>query len=258
MKKIILPLFAGSLIMTACIKNNLNNQSNTWSYKDPATASLKIINAYTALTPSSAVPAAGPSVDIYVNGIKINATPVAYSGIYPNVAGAYAQAPSGMVNIKAIVNRAGGNIAGDTLANGNYQVGPTTHSLILVDTLPFGTPSSPNLLVVGESVSPPAYGKFKVRFMNMVASPADTLDVYSRRLGGNVATGILFKNLSDWLEMPVTTTTDTLELRKKGTTTSITNLNSFSGATSRSYTLLARGNTVVTGRTRTLTFFTTQ
>ena len=244
--------------MMACNKNNLNDQSNTWSYFDPTTAQVKIINAFTALTPSASTPAAGPSVDVFVNGVKVNGLPVAYSAIYPNAAGTYASVASGLVNIKAIINRTSGNIAGDTLANGNYQVGPTTHSIMLVDPLPFPTPLSPNLLLIGESVSQPAYGKFKVRFMNMIAGPADTLDVYSRRLGGNIATGILYKNLSDWRELPVYSTTDTLELRKTGTTTSITNLNSFSGVTPRSYTILARGNTSVAGRTRALTFYTSQ
>jgi len=258
MKKLFFTICSGFLVMTACNKNVLNEQSNTWSYHDPANAQVKFVNAYTGLTPSASTPASGPSVDLYVNDVKVNATPVAYGAIYPNVTGAFAACASGQVNIKVIVNRTGGNIAGDTLANGSYQLGPTTHSIILVDPTPNPTPLSPNLLVVGESVSMPAYGKFKIRFMNMIAGPADTLNLYSRRLGGNIATSIVYKNLSPWMELPVYATSDTLELRKTGTTTSIVNLNSFSGSTSRSYTVLARGNTSVTGRTRTLGFYTSQ
>ncbi|MFN8305130.1 MAG: hypothetical protein U0T79_00025 [Ferruginibacter sp.] len=257
-KRILSILTVGSLLLFACNKNDLNEQHQGWQFHNTADAQVKFINAYTALTPSAATPAAGPSVDLFVNDVKVTATPVGYGTIYPSLGGAFAACASGLVNIKAIVNRTGGNIAGDTLANGNYQLGPTTHSIILVDPNPNPTPLSPNLLVVGESVSMPAYGKFKMRFMHMVAGPADTLDLYSRRLGANIATSITYKNMSPWMELPVYASSDTLELRKTGTTTSIINLNTFSGSTSRSYTVLARGNTAVTGRTRTLSFYTSQ
>ena len=257
-KRIFSILTVGSLLLFACNKNDLNEQHQGWQFHNTADAQVKFINAYTALTPSAATPASGPAGDLFVNGVKVTATPVAYGSLYPALGGAFAACASGLVNIKAIVNRTGGNIAGDTLANGNYQLGPTTHSIILVDPNPNPTPLSPNLLVVGESVSMPAYGKYKIRFMNMIAGPADTLNLYSRRLGGNIGTSIVYKNLSPWVEMPVTSLSDTLELRKAGTTTSIINMNSFVGATSRSYTILARGNTSVSGRTRTLTSYISQ
>jgi hypothetical protein len=244
-----------------CKKNNLN-EAKYWDYNDPANAQIKFINAYTALTPSAATPANGPSVDIYVNNIKVNATPVAYGSVYPAVSGTYAAVPNGLVNIKVIVNRTGGNIAGDTLANGSYRlaVGGKS-SIILVDPQPNPTPLSPNLMVIGETASVPStYGVFRARFINLYAAP-DTLEIFSTYYNRVVCSGQVYKNLSEWIELPVPipspATADVWQLRKPGTTTALNTI-TFAPGVSRSYTFWTRGNPSVTGRTRTYSNFLTQ
>ena len=113
MKRIIFSVFIAAVIFSACNKNNLN-ENKVWDYKTPDKALVRFVNSYTSLTPSLATPASGPIVDFYVNNVKMNATALAYGTFFPNVSGggAFAEVPSGVVNIKAVLNRpTGGGLA---------------------------------------------------------------------------------------------------------------------------------------------------
>lgn len=242
MKRILFAIFAASVFLASCNKNDLN-QADIYREKVPGTALVRFVHSYTALTPTLATPANGPVVDFYINNVKMNATPLAYTNFYPNTSGggAFAEAPSGVVNIKAVLNRpTGGGLASDTIANGNFTLGPNvSHSIILVDTMPNPTPFNPTLMVVQEAVSIPAYGKFKMRLMNLVATN-ELYEVYNSTTATVLTGPIAFKNFSEWIELPASGVSQTYQLRVVGsttaiatTTTALTNL--------RSYTLWARG-----------------
>jgi hypothetical protein len=246
MKRIIFSTFAAAFavlfFLTSCDKNNLND--NIYYKKSPEKALVRFVNSYTALTPTLASPANGPIVDFYINNVKMTAKPLAYTGFYPNTSGggAFAEAPSGEVEIKAVLNRPlGGGLPGDTIAKGKFMLGPNvSHSIILVDTLPNPTPFNPILMVVQESVSLATYGKFKVRFMNMIATN-ELYEVYNSTTATVVTTGpIAFKNFSDWIELPISASGNTFQLRVVGTTTAVLS-QAFTFTNLRSYTIWARG-----------------
>ena len=260
-------LFYSCLIVAAfagCKKNKLA-ENQIWNNSPATYANIRFYNAFTALTPSAGIPANGPSVDIFVNNVRINGAAgglgVAYGGVFPTATGTYANIPAGtLVNFKVVLNRvAGGATPSDTIVNTNLNLGPLSQTtLFLTDSLPVPiSPTNPFLVTVGESVSPPITGKFKMRFVNMVAN-GDTLGVYSRRNGALVADNIVYRSLSPWIELPLPPFADTLDLRKTGTVANISSVSNFTGGNQRSYTFIARGNTNVAGRTRTLTFYTSQ
>lgn len=266
MKRIIFSVLITSVFLTACVKNDLN-QSNVYRAKTADYALVRFVNSYTSLTPTLATPANGPVVDFYVNNVKMNATALAYTNFFPNTSGggAFAEVPSGIVNIKAVLNRpTGGGLPSDTIASGNFRLGPNvSHSIILVDTLPNPTPFNPTLMVVQEAVSIPAYGKFKVRLMNLIATN-ELYEIFNAT-SGTVLTGpISYKNFSEWIELPANGVSQTYQLRVVGsttaiatTTTALTNL--------RSYTFWARGTNPaipvgsgVTSRARSMVTMITQ
>src|SRR5690349_9029812 len=107
MKRIIFSSFLAAILLSACEKNDLN-EPKYWDYSDQSQALLKFVNSFTALTPSLGTPTAnGPTVDFYVNNVKFNAAAMGYATYYPNTTGggAFAGAPNGPVNIKAVLNR---------------------------------------------------------------------------------------------------------------------------------------------------------
>lgn len=268
MKRIIFSSLIAAVLISSCNKNDLN-EDRIWVAKTPETALVRFVHAYTALTPTLATPQNGPRVDFFINNVKMNSAPMSYPDFYPNTVGggAFAQAPSGNVNIKVVFNRpAGGGLPSDTIVNGMYTLGPNvSHSIVLVDTFPNPTPFSPILMVIQESVSMPAYGKFKLRFMNMI--PTNELyEIYNSTSATVLTPPIAFKNLSDWIELPSASATQIYQLRVVGSTTAIASTPSTAIYSNlRSYTLWARGNNPapvvgagVRSRARALTLMTTQ
>lgn len=266
MKRIIFSAFIASVFLTACNKNDLN-QDNVYREKTPNYALVRFVHSYTSLTPTLGTPQNGPVIDFYINDIKMNATALAYTNFFPNTSGggAFAEVPSGEVIIKAVLNRpTGGGLPSDTIAKGKFMLGPNvSHSIILVDTLPNPTPFNPILLVAQEAVSIPAYGKFKIRLMNMVATN-ELYEIYNSTTATVLTGPIAYKNFSEWIELPANGVSQTYQLRVVGTTTAVattttalTNL--------RSYTFWARGTNPtlpvgsgVTSRARSMVTMITQ
>lgn len=258
MKRILFSVLIAGTVLSACNKNDLNEDKVYWDYNQTGTALVKFLHSYTALTPSLGTPVNGPTVDFYVNNVKMNATAMAYTGIYPNVGGGFAATPSGPVNIKAVLNRATGTgLPSDTIVNGTYTLGPNVaHSVILVDTFPNPTPYSPIMMVVQESVSMPAYGKFKLRLLNLVANN-EVYELYNSTTATVLTPPISFKNMSDWIELPISTPNSVYQIRLAGTTTVMASATALTGANQRSYTFWARGNPAV-GKARTLVSYVSQ
>ncbi len=264
MKRVIISVFIAAFFLSACNKNDLN-ENKIWDYNPTSNALVKFLHSYTALTPSLGVPANGPTIDYYINNVKMNAAALAYGGLYPNFSGV-ASAPSGNVTIKAVLNRVTGTgTANDTIAKGNFILGANVvHSVILVDTFPNPTPFNPILMVIQESVSMPAYGKFKLRLLNLVATN-EVYELYNVTSATVVTPGISYKNLSDWIELPTSTPSSTYQIRLAGTTTVMATSLAFSGGNQRSYTFWARGNPAILSgnpqvavRPRTLSFYISQ
>jgi hypothetical protein len=89
---------------------------------------------------------------------------------------------------------------------------------------------------------------------------ADTLEIVSKNSNTVLATNVTYKTVSNFIELPLNTRNDTIQLRKKGTTTVLTDQKPFFPATERVYTFVCRGVYTATSgtRARTLTSYTNQ
>lgn len=257
--KLTITVLLSILLINSCYKKKdyiTTLQTDSSSNK----AYLKFINVYTALTPSAAAIPSGPSVNIFINNVKINGGAVSYGGLFP-VSPAYAAviaAPN--TNIKMILNRpTGPAVAGDTLINKNYDLAANTYTTVFVtDTFPNPVPQNSLFLPFPETVDNVRVGFFRARFFNMIPSP-DTLEVFSKRLNAVIFKGTLYKNGSELIELPTFIISDTLQLRRVSVpATILASINGFFPTSSRIYTVYGIGLiTATTGsRARTLTSFT--
>src|SRR3954468_4271603 len=101
--KILITAVISILVISSCYDRD---QSITTIQTNPANniAYVKFINTYAASNPSTVSPAGGPSVNVYVNGAKINATPLAYGNSFP-LSPAYTGVTPGLaINVKVILN----------------------------------------------------------------------------------------------------------------------------------------------------------
>ncbi|MBL0182815.1 MAG: DUF4397 domain-containing protein [Chitinophagaceae bacterium] len=254
--KIVIAALAITVVAGSCFKKDDSITILDVGYANDM-AYLKFINVYTALTPSAATPAAGPSVNVFINDVKINAAAVSYGGLFPAAPAYTAVQPALGTNIKVIISRATAPVAGDTLINKNYDLGANSYTTVyLTDSTPNPTPQSPYFLPFAEQISNAKVGYFKARFVNMIPS-TDTLEVFSKRLNAVMFPGTRYKNASDMIEIPTFLLSDTLQLRKvSAPATILGTINGFTGTSARVYTVYCTGNITATPRARLLTSFT--
>ena len=255
--KILITAVLGILIINSCYKTN---DSSTVININPANdiAYVKFVNTYTSPNPTTVTPAAGPSVNVFVNNVKINAAAIGYGGSFPLSPSYAGIAPGLAINIKVILNRTNNTpVAGDTLSNKNYDLGVNSYTTFYVtDTTPNPTPFNPFIVPIQELVTNAPVGSFRARFVNMIPS-ADTLEVFSKRLNAVIFSGQLYKNATQTVELPTFTISDTFQLRKvSAPATVLASLNGFLPTSSRVYTIYCTGNITGTPRARALTSFT--
>jgi len=260
--KILVTAAISTLVINACYDRE---QSLTTIQADPANniAYVKFINTYAANNPTTVSPAGGPTVNVYVNGAKINAAPLGFGGSFPLSPSYTGVAPGLAINIKVIMNRTNNTpVAGDTLSNKNYDLGVNSYTTFYIaDTTPNPTPLNPFIVPIQELVTDAPPGYFRARFVNMIPSN-DTLEVVSKRLNTVIFSGQLYKNASPMVELPTSIVGDTLQLRRVSApatilvTTPVTA--PFLPTSGRVYTFYCTGLiTATTGtRARALTFFT--
>jgi hypothetical protein len=221
-------------------------------------AYLKFVNTYTAPSPSAASPAAGPSVNIFVNDVRISSTAVSYGGAFPAGPSYNGITPGLAINIKVIMNRASGvPVAGDTLSNKNYDLGANSYTTFyLADTTPNPTPFNPYIVSLQELVTNAPVGYFRARFVNMIPS-TDTLEVFSKRLNAVIFKGQLYKNATEIVELPTFAISDTFQLRKvSAPATILYQTPAISLTSARVYTFYCTGNITGSPKARLLTSFT--
>lgn len=244
------------LIINSCYNRNESltilpvNYANNIAY-------VKFINTYAGLNPTTVSPALGPSVNVYVNGVKVNATPLGYGGSFPLSPSYVGVAPGLAINIKVILNRTNNTpMSGDTLSNKNYDLGVNSYTTFYVaDTTPNPTPFNPFVVPIQELITDAPVGFFRARFVNMCPS-TDTLEVFSPRLNAVIFNGQLYKNASPTVELPIYTVSDVLQLRKVSAPATVLQTLSFLPTSSRTYTVYCTGNITGAPRARVLTSFT--
>lgn len=259
LKNISILFFCIAFVLVACKKNKLDEVSVLQESDQVNNANVKFIHTFSSLTPALTT-GAGPNVFMYQNGKKINgstsgSSSLVYGGVFP-LTTSYGLIPIGSVYFEAVLARVSGStpapLPGDTvfkattgLASGKY------YSLFLTDTVP-----TPSIKVVEDDMSIPDTNSYKIRFGNFIANPNDTYSVWSRREGKLIVDNISYKTVSNFITLKVPSTIDTFDLRKTGTTTNISSINSFSPVQHRIYTLFGRGKTGISTRTLTLSYYT--
>lgn len=245
------------LLFNACYDKNESLTILPGTYANNI-AYIKFINTYAASNPTTVTPATGPSVNVYVNGAKINAAPLGYGGSFPLSPAYTGVAPGLAINIKVILNRTNNTpVVGDTISNKNYDLGINSYTTFYIaDTTPNPTPLNPYVVPIQELINDAPIGFFRARFVNMIPSN-DTLEVFSRRLNAVIFSGQLYKNATPMVELPTFVTSDTLQLRRvSAPTTVLASINGFFPTSARVYTVYCTGNITSTPRTRVLTSFT--
>jgi Domain of unknown function (DUF4397) len=268
MQKNIIAILCAATLVSGCAKNKLKD-NYYWSAK-PGNANIRFIHAYNSLTPSSSVPAAGPVVDFFVNGEKISGigstsgtvAAIGYGGVFPLPAGQYASVLPGDVPIKAAVYRAPGSTPQptDVIVNANFRLDAGKfYSAFLVDTMPAPAPANVNIAVVQDDVTRANTGFFKMRFAHMIPT-LDTLEIVQKTGLRLLVTDMTYKKVSPFIELPLFSTSDSIYLRKKGSTAILTGSAAFLPGSERVYTFYCRGIYTTTSgtRARALTFYTNQ
>ncbi len=258
MRKNIIYLLTSAVLLAGCEKKSPLDQNQYWEFK-PGNTNIKFINTFAGLNPSAGTTPNGPSVDLFINNVKINAGVVSYSGLFPAVSGQYASLAPGSMAIKAVINRAT-PLATDVLVNGNFSLDAGKYySAFLVDTVPIQSPANPNIAIIEDDATRAKSGFYKMRFAHMIPT-ADTLEIVSKNDQKVLITDIVYKKASGFIELPLLSKNDTIQLRKKGTTTVLTDQRPFFPSSERLYTFVCRGvYTATTGtRPRTLTTYINQ
>jgi hypothetical protein len=250
------------IIFCSCERTTeLLDENIRFQYSDTAAnASIKFINAFPSLTPALTANA-GPSVVIFMDGKKINGTTSAtlnafvYNTTFP-VNTSYSLLPASNHTFNFIMNRYTAGVftpvAGDTVfrATSTLAAGKK-YSFFLVDTA-----QNPGVLIKEDNWIVPQQDKYQVRYANLVANPNERVDVFSIRQNANIFTSVGYKDVSDYVELPVPTIADSLIVRFAGTMNVRDTLKAFFPTPQRVYTWYSRGKTGVTGRTPATAFVT--
>ncbi len=246
-----------TVLMGCSKKKDLIDENNKWQFTDPANAAyLRIIHSHAANTPTL-TGTTGPQVFVYLNSQKLNGTSLSYAGAWPATS-VYAAVPAGLKTYEFVMARMSTAtpsvpvpIAGDTVARAYFNsTAGKYYSMYLVDTFPALT-----TLITEDALVVPANGNYSIRLVNTTANVTDTLSLFSRLSQTNIISNITHKKTSSFVELPIPIISDTLEVRKKGTTVaayyvgSQTAPQSFSPIGKRIYTVVARGKNGLTGKT---------
>jgi hypothetical protein len=254
-KIILFSIPAIALFFSACEKTTkLLDENNKAPYVDTTKNGwVKMVHAYAPLTPAVGINT-GPKVRIFMDGTSIVRDSLAYNATFPNPSGAYAIVPTGSHTFYYVLSRAGTlpQVTGDTVFKTTINVAANQHyTAFLVDSA-----QSPGVLVTQDNYGISNLSSYQVRFANLVANPNERYDVYADSVQKMIATNIGYREVSNFISVPVPVSTENYSVRKAGTTTVVYTLAAFGPTTQRAYTLYTRGRNGATGRTPGLTFYT--
>jgi Domain of unknown function (DUF4397) len=245
----------------SCSDKDLIAENDKWVFTDTTDVGyVRISHSFAGNTPQIPGAAAntGPQVFMYANGAKLNGNNLSYAGNWPSP-NVYATIKSGSTEFTAVLARMNSSVtpnvpapaAGDTLmkVTQNIERGKY-YTMIIVDTVP-----TMRLLIKEDVLTVPAVGKYRIRLANTTGNVLDSLVLYSRVRKSNIVNLATHKQITDYVEIDVPLTNDTLEVRRVGGTTPLyyvgsqTTPQTFVPVSQRIYTVIARGKTGVTNKT---------
>jgi hypothetical protein len=237
----ILPLAGSLLVLGACTKNI---EDKTPRNSDVGTyASVQVYNA-----------AVGTARNfIYMDGVPLNGTPMAYtSAAFTGSGTTYGLAP-GVHNFTIKDTSSTTTQAPLTFSN-SFQPN-TSYTIFTYDTL-----TAVKQITVQTTLEVPMDTTARVRFAHLsflTSGTPDNVDIYSRVRKANIFSNVAFKTVTNFIPM-ASGKADTLLVRPAGTTNDFATL-IVTFARKRSYTLVFRGRyanaTISTEFPRTLTSF---
>lgn len=282
MKKTIyftIAILTAGIFITACEKNDLADFAAERYVDRERNTMVRFIHAFSSNSINTVTPVtattAPPAFNFFVNGTRLNGATIAgtspsnltfYFGAFPgvnttapttngtngslNTGGVaastilpdYAFFPGGITRVAAVLNRLTGASPADTVVAGTFNLqNGKQYSLIAADTVP-----TQRFYLFEDAWTVPERGNYQIRIINLAPNVTlSSVDIFSRRRGGYIATGLPYRANTPYLEYPVSgtlgLTNDTLEIRSGGTPTVLAQFNGFFPVSQRVYTFVVRG-----------------
>jgi len=207
----------------------------------------------------------GPdSLDIYLNGIKINSgSNFTYGNAFPanptapnSAVGTYAAVRAGSVNVR-VVRRGVSVFDSATVASiPTNLVAGGYYSFILTDSLLNLRDSS--RIFVRDNFPIPTEGRYVMRLIHAAADSANQrVDIWSARRNNYLYTNVASGTVGSFISQPQFSVADTLIVRRAGTMQELTRINNIIFTNQRVYTLVFRGKEGLTSgaKARSLIYY---
>lgn len=193
------------------------------------------------------------SINLYVNNVKVNGPLITYGGFFPAAATTgfgYFAVPAGLQTLKVTV---AGRVNPDSIQLAlftNLALKGQRYSVILTDDVKSARDSSK--MILPDNIIQPNTGNYRLRFVNAIVADTagTTVSIFSARRNGNIFNSIAPGQVVDFQTLPFNSQlSDTLYVRRPGSTFNLAVLNGASFGNQRSYTMIYRGygGTVTTG-----------
>ncbi|MDE3236335.1 MAG: DUF4397 domain-containing protein [Bacteroidota bacterium] len=190
------------------------------------------------------------SMNLMVDGNKMNGTLVSFGALVPssNTSNAYLAVNPGTRAIElALPNKVG------TTPDSTYVLTKTKnltagsyYSLYITDNVMSSADASQ--IWLNDNFTTPSDGTFSLRFIHGVLDDApNAIDIYSIRAASNIFSAYTPGQVSNFIQLPYNTLSDTLIVRRAGTTTELARMNAVSFSNRRVYTLYYKGSMNLTG-----------
>ncbi len=240
-------LAAGVMVFTSCEKQ----ADRTANYTTlEGKAFIRVIHASPSFRQVFNAP---DSINIYVNNEKVNGPLITYGGLFPTAATTgfgYIAVPTGLQTVKVTV---AGRVTPDSIQLAvltNQATAGQRYSIILTDNIKSTRDSSK--MILPDNITQPTTGNYRIRFVNAIAADTagTTVSIFSTRRNGNIFNSIAPGQVVDFQTLPFNSQlSDTLYVRRPGSTFNLATLNGASFGNQRSYTIIYRGygGTVTTG-----------
>jgi len=214
-------------------------------------AYLKIVHASPNFTKLFGVP---DGINVFVGSTKVNGPVLKFNSAYPAIGSltGYAEVQPGDQAIKISV---GGVVTGDSIAVDTLHKTLTAgsyYTLLITDSLKSATDAGK--VWMQDNLPSPSAGNISLRFVNMVLNSPDTVNLYSKRRGQVLFSGVMRDSVTAFANFPtLTNVLDSFYVQKQGVNQSTLLMTSLM-FDQKVYTLYFIGDTANKAKTRVLTY----
>jgi hypothetical protein len=242
-------IFLGVLFFESCKKD----QTQLRNISLDTRAYLKVIHAAPGFTQVFNAPDNFNVLVGAINGERMVAG-MTYNSAFPSNTintNTYAAVPAGSQDIRLVLKGVA-NIDSITVAAipKNLTVG-SFYTLVITDSIT--TSAAYSKIWSADDLSTPPAGSYNLRFIHAVMNDTagKKIDVYSYRNAANIFSNISPGDVTAFNTFTIPTSSDTISIRRAGTTFELARINGQSYANSqRIYTLIYRGNGTLTSGTK--------